>query len=592
MSIGSQTLSQAKSPATRRSAEGRGILQVLSWFARSYPFKSVLVVLALLVASLVEGVGFISLFPVLEIVVSSQPSGGVEEDANAIRQLVLDVVRSTGLPATVPILLGIMMTAMVLKAGFRFVALSFSGAVVADVAADLRHAIIDSLLKARWTHFQTQPVGNLANSVGIETVKASGTYSQATQLATSMIQTGVFLGLTSLVSPRMTLLAIGFGIAMFILLSAFMRIGREAGTRQSEFFRSISARFSDVFQGIKPLKAMDAQRWLAPIFEHENRALAQAQRRLVLARYGLANIQEPIIFVFIGTYLLLALSVWEETLPTVFMVSLLLYRVVTGMSGLQSAYQVLTMNVPFFWAIRDRTDEARAAREEFSGSRPANFLRAISLRHLRFVYDQDPILDDVSMEIPANRLTTLIGPSGSGKSTIADLLSGLLRPIEGDVYLDDDPLARIDIRTWRQKIGYVPQEMFLFHDTALANVTLGDPSLGRAEAEQALRQAGAWEFVGNLPEGLDTVLGERGTRLSGGQRQRIAIARALARKPKLLILDEATASLDPETEAAIIETLRGLTDKVTILAISHQAIVSDSADRIFEISNRKICRIK
>ena len=592
MSIGSQTLSQAKSKVSRRNAEGRGVLQVFSWFARSYPFKSVLVVLALLVASLVEGVGFISLFPVLEIVASSQPSGGVEENANAIQQLVLDVVRSTGLPATVPILLGIMMTAMVLKAGFRFAALSFSGAVVADVAADLRHAIIDSLLQARWTHFQTQPVGNLANSVGIETVKASGTYSQATQLAASMIQTGVFLGLTSLVSPRMTLLAIGFGIAMFILLSAFMRIGREAGTRQSEFFRSISARFSDVFQGIKPLKAMDAQRWLAPLFEHENRALAQAQRRLVLARHGLANIQEPIIFVFIGTYLLLALSVWEETLPTVFMVSLLLYRVVTGMSGLQSAYQVLTMNVPFFWAIRDRTDEARAAKEEFSGSLPANFLRAISLRHLRFVYDQDPILDDVSMEIPANRLTTLIGPSGSGKSTVTDLLSGLLRPSEGDVYLDDDPLARIDIRTWRQKIGYVPQEMFLFHDTALANVILGDPSLGRVEAEQALRQAGAWQFVSNLPEGLDTVLGERGTRLSGGQRQRIAIARALARKPKLLILDEATASLDPETEAAIIETLRGLTDKVTILAISHQSIMADSADRIFEISNRKISRIK
>jgi ATP-binding cassette subfamily C protein len=132
-------------------------------------------------------------------------------------------------------------------------------------------------------------------------------------------------------------------------------------------------------------------------------------------------------------------------------------------------------------------------------------------------------------------------------------------------------------------IGYVPQENLLLHDTVAANVTLGYAELGAADVEYALRAAGAWDFVSGLPEGIHTVVGERGTRFSGGQRQRIMIARALAHRPKLLILDEATASLDPATEAALCETLAALRGEITVLAISHQRALVDAADRVYRV---------
>ena len=134
-------------------------------------------------------------------------------------------------------------------------------------------------------------------------------------------------------------------------------------------------------------------------------------------------------------------------------------------------------------------------------------------------------------------------------------------------------------------IGYVPQETQLLHDTVLHNVTLDDPGLCDADAERALKEAGAWEFVAALPEGMDSIVGERGEKLSGGQRQRIVIARALVHRPKLLILDVATSALDPVSEAAIQQTIEQLRGKLTLLAISHQAALVDAADRVYRLEN-------
>ena len=157
------------------------------------------------------------------------------------------------------------------------------------------------------------------------------------------------------------------------------------------------------------------------------------------------------------------------------------------------------------------------------------------------------------------------------------------------------PLANWDQpgspQSWREGIGYVLQDTFLFHESIRRNVTLGDPDLTDADAEAALRQAGIWDFVAGLPEGPDTVVGERGARLSGGQRQRIAIARALIRKPKLLILDEPTAGLDRQTEDEICETLSALKGQVTTIAVSHQPALFDIADNIYMVSDGQISRM-
>jgi ATP-binding cassette subfamily C protein len=180
-----------------------------------------------------------------------------------------------------------------------------------------------------------------------------------------------------------------------------------------------------------------------------------------------------------------------------------------------------------------------------------------------------------------------VGPSGVGKTTVVDLITGLLQPQEGEILIDDIPLAEIDLRHWRQMIGYVPQETLLLNDTVLVNVTLGEKKLKAEDAEAALRAAGAWVFVQDLPKGIFAVVGERGHKLSGGERQRIAIARALVHQPKLLILDEATTALDPENEAIVCETLRKLKGKLTILGISHQPAILAVAERAYHLEDGK-----
>jgi ATP-binding cassette subfamily C protein len=168
---------------------------------------------------------------------------------------------------------------------------------------------------------------------------------------------------------------------------------------------------------------------------------------------------------------------------------------------------------------------------------------------------------------------------------------GLLRPQDGDVLVDGVPLADLDRRAWRSMIGYVPQETLLLHDSVLHNVTLGEPSLGAADAERALRAAGAWDFVASLPEGLETVVGERGSMLSGGQRQRVMIARALVHDPKLLILDEATSALDPATETSLWKTLTELRGRLTILSISHRPALAQEADVVYRLEKGRALRL-
>jgi len=246
------------------------------------------------------------------------------------------------------------------------------------------------------------------------------------------------------------------------------------------------------------------------------------------------------------------------------------------------------VNESAYWSLQDTLQTVKSEREESGGDHTPTLNQAIQLENVTFAYDNQPVLQNVSLNFPKGRIISIVGPSGSGKTTLVDLVIGLLRPQQGEVLIDDVPLAEVNLKSWRRMIGYIPQETILLHDTVLNNVTLGDPGLGEADAQDALRAAGAWEFVNSMPQAIQSIVGERGGKLSGGQRQRIAIARALVHKPQLLILDEATSGLDPESEAAVCDTLQQLRGKLTILAISHQSALVEISDKAYRIRDGKI----
>ncbi|MGH9173140.1 MAG: ABC transporter ATP-binding protein, partial [Vicinamibacterales bacterium] len=191
-----------------------------------------------------------------------------------------------------------------------------------------------------------------------------------------------------------------------------------------------------------------------------------------------------------------------------------------------------------------------------------------------------PAVRQLDMAIRQGTLTALVGASGAGKSTVADLLLGLLTPTEGQILVDGQPLTPDRLKAWRSQVGYVPQDTFLVHDTVRANLLWARPEASESDLWQALHLAAADEFVAGLAEGLDTVIGDRGLLISGGERQRLAFARALLRKPRLLILDEATNALDAENQSRIQRAIERLRHTTTIVMITHRLSTVRSADMI------------
>ena len=284
----------------------------------------------------------------------------------------------------------------------------------------------------------------------------------------------------------------------------------------------------------------------------------------------------------------IALVRFEMPFTTVLVLVAVLGRMLRQFSKVQREYQKMVIGEGAFRSLRDTIDQALEAGETPGAGRHPSLENGIRVVDVHFSYSGHAVLDGLTVKIPAGSLTTLTGPSGAGKTTLIDLITGLLKPRSGTILIDNIPMPELDMKAWRNMIGYVPQETQLLHKSILHNVTLGNPELGYADAERALKDAGAWEFVTTMPEGMESIVGERGLKLSGGQRQRILIARALVNQPRLLILDEPTSALDPASEAAILETIGKLRGKLTLLAISHQTALVDAADFIYRLENGRI----
>jgi len=285
----------------------------------------------------------------------------------------------------------------------------------------------------------------------------------------------------------------------------------------------------------------------------------------------------------IGIYITLVKL--ELPIATVMVLGFLIFRILKRTGRVQRNYQKMAVSESAYWAIQDTIEQARQAVEHAGGELTPTFEKGIELRDVSFSYDDKQVLNELSLTIPAGSFTAIIGPSGSGKTTILDLIIGLMQPASGSVLVDEVPLQNFDIHRWRRTIGYVPQETMLLHDSVFNNVSLGDSEVTEADVVSALQAAEAWAFTEKLPEGVHSNVGERGGRLSGGQRQRIMIARALVHRPRLLILDEATTALDPQSEAAICRTLQKLRGNQTILAISHQPAMLEAADRAYRLQD-------
>lgn len=550
---------------------------LFQYFFTAYPWRSTLTLLALSASALAEGVGIAMLFPLIGLVVDVEGTGGT------LTTYVERVFAFIGLDLSLAGLLVMIVVAISLKSMLMLLAMTQVGYSAAHVAMDLRLAFIRALLEARWTHFVDWRPGEMASAISVEPARTATAYVSCCRVLSGGIQLLVYLGLSIAISWEILLAALVVSALGMVVLSRLVRISHRAGQSQTRLQKSLMTRLLQALDGFKPLKAMALERSTKSLIEGDIRRLNHALRMIVVSREALTESHEVIRTFAVAGGLYVFGAVWRQPVEGLLVLALIFMRTLQKLSLLQSYYQTVMANQPAFASVRSTIAAAERAREASVGGKTPRFSTAISLREVWFSYGRGTVLESVSMTLPVRSFIAIIGSSGVGKTTVADLIIGLLRPQRGEIWIDDLPMRDIDTRAWRGMIGYVPQEILLFHDTVIANVALGQSGIYRAKVETALRRAEAWEFIAALPDGMDTVIGERGARLSGGQRQRIGIARALVREPALLILDEATTALDPETEAGIVATVRRLASSLSVLSISHQPAMQRAADLVYRL---------
>ena len=559
------------------------ISTLFSYFFLSHPLRSGIMLACMLAAGFLEGVGLAALLPLITIIATDG-----QESQTALGSMIEDAVQLLGLEPTLGVLLTLVVTLIVVKSILMVFAARQIGYTAAHVAKQLRLDLIELLLAARWSLFVGQRSGSLSAAISSEPGKAAFCYVQIARSLASVIQVFFYAALAFAVSWQVSLAALVVSTISAVLLNRYVTIAGEAGQKQTLVGRSLLSRLIDGLKAMKSIKAMAREDQLHPMLKADIEALNETQRRQILSKESMIHYRDPITAIALGLGLYAVLTLWDLHLESLLLMALLFLRLVGRATSVQSNLQAAAGSLPAYWFVRSVMSSASTAREQRLPGMKPSLVSAISLKNVSFSYGNKTVLSDASLTVPVGSFVAVVGPSGGGKTTLADIILGLQRPQRGQVLIDDKPLPELDLKAWRSMIGYVPQETVLFHDTVYRNVTLGDESIAEELVQSALRKAGAWSFISALPENMQSVVGEHGTRLSGGQRQRLAIARALVKNPKVLVLDEATTALDPDTEAAICETLKALSKSVTILAISHQPAMQQAASIVYRVSGGRI----
>ncbi len=555
-------------------------MKALRAFLLAYPKRSVIVLLAFLAAGLAEGVSLGTLLPLLSIIGGNTPQ-------SELNILITAKLAALNIQPTIVVLLCIIIGSMFARSILLLLANQQIGYSVAGVATSLRLTLIEALLASRWQFYLHQRTGALANAIATEAYRAAIGFQHGTRIIALSIQVIVYASVALLISWWATIASLLIGLLLLRILNRLVRAAWRAGAGQTRLLKSLLSYLTDMLGSVKPLKAMGRDKVANTILHDQTKELEGVIRREVFSKESLRALQECLLACLATAGLYLAV-LWQLSLASVMVLAFLLVRLLGLLNRVQKEFQQLRVTETAYWSLLATTRQARAAAEPPMGRQQPALQKAIRLHQIRFDYGRGAVFNGLDLDIPVGAFIAISGPSGTGKSTLLDLLCGLLQPDAGEVLIDDVPMQQLDLHAWRRMIGYVSQDTVLLHDSILHNITIGEAGLTEADAIRAMHQAGVWEYVQSLPEGMHTVVGERGGLLSGGQRQRIAIARALAHNPRLLILDEPTSALDQQSERIICDTLHKLRRTITIVAVSHQPLLNAVADEIYQLRHGRL----
>lgn len=558
-------------PADNPGSIGSALRRLFGLLGISYGRWPLALMLGLgLAASLAEGAGLLLLVPVLDLV----------------------GVGGSGTRAPGPLFQGLGLYLLLVAAA---AGVSAARAIVGN---DQRNLFVDrlradlhgALLRVSWPVFQSLRGTDVKQILTIEVARLGQCHDALINLGVAVLTLPTLLIAALLLSPPLTLATLAASLLALALIRRIGRSGFDIGIRMGHAQQAMMADLTDDLAGLRMIKALGAEQARQDLLSRrfaELRRLQSQHTRIMAYEHSALTVAAAAL----ATLAVVTAALWlNQDLSTALVVILAFARVAQrGLGGIQ-VWRQLESGLPSVSLYTEMLVRLRnGAEQDGHDNLLPSFSRNLSLRKVGLrVRDGQMALAEIGIDLPFGQILVVTGPSGAGKSTLADLVSGLIHPTVGSLTMDDLPLTRDLLPAWRRQVAVVPQDPFLFHDTIRANLLLAVPTATEADLWAALDDAAVAGFVRSLPQGLDTVAGDRGSSVSGGERQRLAIARALLRRPRLLILDEATSALDADSERQLLETLERLRGRVTILAITHRPAITRIANRVLMLEGGRL----
>ena len=488
-----------------------------------------------------------------------------------------------------------LMGILLVQALFSFMRVYAFAQVSERSMADVRHHLFRRLMALPMGFYDHRRTGELisriTNDVGQLQTAFSTTLAELFRQIITLVVGVLVIGLTA---PQLSVFMLLTFPVIIVLAMVFGKFIRKLSKQTQDALAGANTIVEEALQSVQVVKAFtsevsEARRYQGALYEAVRIALKAAVYRGVFISF--------IIFALFGGIVAViwygATLVQEGAMSIGDLVSFVLYTTFIGgsIAGLGDIYGQVQRAIGATERVMDILDAQEESVSEAQNTQRLPIDGQVAFEDVHFAYPTRPelsVLQGLEMRIGAGEKVALVGPSGAGKSTIVQLLMRFYPPDEGGILVDEQPISEYPLTDFRQQVGIVPQEIILFGGSIQENIAYGKPGATEAEVRDAARQANALEFIESFPEGMETTVGERGVKLSGGQRQRIAIARALLKDPAILVLDEATSSLDAESEHLVQEALEILMEGRTTIIIAHRLATIRKVDRIFVLSDGRI----
>ncbi|MGC9602343.1 MAG: ABC transporter ATP-binding protein [Minisyncoccia bacterium] len=543
----------------------------------------VLTVLGFL-GAILEGIGINAIIPLLSFLSSNgQPTDVISRTIEALFRLI-------HLSFTFRNLLGLIVALFLLRAASVVLFGYVRGWIVADFTNNESSDMLRRIFFASWPFLLKQKLGTV-QTTAIRDVQQSGrlleSLSQAIQSFTGFF---MYVLVAINISPLLTLCTAVGGLLLVGVVRPFLLRIRTIGGQLTGTEKYISHFLSEHIIGMKSLKVMSGEeRALERASSHLD-SLRDLQVRSTFFKTLSSSFFQPFSLVFVIVLFSIMYKSSSFSLVSFAAALYLIQKIFTYLESGQTSLAGIEELVPYAQNMSAFKETLGTHREpQAQGDKPFNFAKTLAFEHVSFSYIENRlVLTDLSFTIVRGQTVAFIGPSGAGKTSVADIILRLFEPTLGRITLDGVAIQDISLESWRKNIGYVSQDVFMFNGSVEENIRFYRAELTKEEIVTATKEANIYDFIISLPEGFDTVVGDRGVMLSGGQRQRIALARALAGNPALLVLDEATSALDTESERLIQEAIGKLHGQVTVFIIAHRLSTVEHADVIFVLDDGRI----